>query len=332
MNPLIDQVAEKIRGARHIVLATHLRPDGDAVGSLLGLAAILEGMGKQVVRYLEEPVPGLYDFLPFRDLVETDLEKVTSYAASCADDCLCVALDCGDFSRLGSSGPALKMIHPFVVIDHHQGNPGFGDLDWIEAGRSSTGEMVCDLAEVLQAKISPQAAECLYTAITTDTGSFQYDCTTEHTFEVAGKLVTCGVRPATISQALHDSSSFARLALMQLVLATLESYFDDQIGVIQVSQKMLQATGTTLEDCEGLINLPRSVKEVRVALFLKETDSDGSKVSVSLRAKGDCDVAEIAAQFGGGGHRNAAGCRMSGQSMTQVRDTMLPVLEKALVH
>jgi len=327
---LIEQIRQAIIAKQHIVLATHIRPDGDALGSLLGLAAVLEGMGKQVVRYLEEPAPELYDFLPHRDLVTTDLDGVLEFAEQCGNDILCLALDCGDFSRLGKSGPALKNIVPLLVIDHHTGNNGFGDIDWIEPHRSSTGEMVYDLAVALDAEISSQAAECLYTAIITDTGSFQYDSTTSHTFLVAAALVECGVQPAVISQGLHDSSSFPRLELTREVLATLQSYCNGRVGVIQVSQQMLHSTGTTLEDCEGLINLPRSVKTVKVALFLKETDSEGPKISVSLRAKGDCDVARIAAKFGGGGHHNAAGCRITGLPMAQVLDKFIPLLEKEL--
>ncbi len=325
-----NQVAQAVSAAGNIVLATHIRPDGDALGSLLGFAYILEGMGKRVVCYLEEPVSGLYSFLPRYSRVETDLARVFGFVRECGEDIMGISLDCGDLERLGKSGPDLQTIHPFLVIDHHQGNSGFGDLTWIEPHRSSTGEMIHDLAVELGAHISREAADCLYTAIVTDTGSFQYDSTSEHTFAVAGKLVACGVQPAVIAGHLHDNASFGRLQLMQRVLATLESFFDNRIGVIRISREMLHATGTTLEDSEGFINLPRSVADVRVAVFLKESDEQKSVVSVSLRAKGDCDVAAVAAEFGGGGHRNAAGFRMAGRSMQQVLERLLPVLEQAL--
>ena len=323
-----NQAARTISATGNIVLATHVRPDGDALGSLLGFADILEGMGKRVVCYLEEPVSDLYSFLPRRDQVATDLSQVLAFVSECGGDIMGICLDCGDLERLGKNGPELKKIHPFLVIDHHQGNNGFGDIAWIESHRSSTGEMIYDLAVEMGAEVSKDAANCLYTAIVTDTGSFQYDSTTDHTFAVAGNLVACGVQPSVISQRLYDNATFGRLQLMQRVLATLESFFDDQVAVIRVSLEIMLATGTTLEDCEGFINLPRSVSGVRVAVFLKE--SDGRVVSVSLRAKGDCDVATVAARFGGGGHRNAAGFRMGDQSLEQVRDILLPVLEQAL--
>ena len=325
-----NQVARAILATGNIELATHIRPDGDALGSLLGLADILEGMGKRVVCYLEEPVSPLYSFLPRRDQVETDLARVFAFVRDCGDDIMGICLDCGDLERLGKSGPELKKIRPFLVIDHHQGNSGFGDLAWIESHRSSTGEMIYDLAVEMGADVSKDAADCLYTAIVTDTGSFQYDSTSDHTFAVAGNLVACGVRPAEISQSLYDNVSFGRLRLMERVLASLESFADDQIGVIMLSREMLRATGATLEDSEGFINLPRSVRGVRVAVFLKESDDGRKDVSVSLRAKGDCNLAVVAAKFGGGGHRNAAGFRMSGLSLEQVRDKLLPVLKQEL--
>ena len=330
MSTASKQIAQTISATGNIVLATHIRPDGDALGSLLALADILEGMGKRVVCYLEEPVSGLYSFLPHLSQVETDLARVFVFVRECGDDIMGICLDCGDIERLGKSGPELVKIRPFLVIDHHQGNSGFGDIAWIEPHRSSTGEMIYDLAVEMDARISKKAADCLYTAIVTDTGSFRYDSTSDHTFAVAGNLVACGVQPAVIADYLYDKATFGRLQLMQRVLATLESFFDNRVGVLRISWEMLQATGTTLEDSEGFINLPRSVADVRVAVFLKESNESKKNVSVSLRAKGDCDVAAVAAQFGGGGHRNAAGFRMADRSMQQVLDILLPVLEQAL--
>ena len=332
------ELVKAIQASDNIVLATHIRPDGDALGSLFGFADILASLGKQVVCYLEEPVSDQYSFLPAPAVIETDLDKILSFVGQCGINIAGICLDCGDVSRLGRSGTALKKIAPFMVIDHHQGNNGFGDITWIEPGRSATGEMIFDLALELFAgaednkerQISKNAAICLYTAIVTDTGSFQYDSTTAHTFAVAGQLVAAGVNPAHISQSLYDTASFGRMQLMQRVLATLESFFDGRVAFIQVSQQMLTDTGTDFEDCEGFINLPRSVVGVQVAVFLKESETNPQQVSVSLRAKGECDVAKVAAKFGGGGHRNAAGFRKSGKTLNQVRDLLLPVLEKAL--
>ena len=324
--------AQAIASGNHFVLATHVRPDGDALGSMFGLAHILTMMGRKVLCYLERPVSEGYRFLVPEIPLATDIDDITSFVGQCGDDIMGIALDCGDLGRLGENGEALSSIHPFLVIDHHQGNKGFGYLHWIEPHRSSTGEMIYDLAEELGLadQLSREAAECLYTALVTDTGSFRYDSTTGHTFAVAGKLIDRGVTPASVCQKLFDKASFGSLRLIQTVLAGLQTFLDNQVAVIRLTRKMLQETGTSYEDADSLIDFPRSVKEVRVAVFLKESESGKDHISISLRAKGDCDVAEVAAQFSGGGHRNAAGCRVQGKSIDEVCAMLIPALEQAL--
>jgi len=232
MNTPDQAVLEAIKSKGHILLATHFNPDGDALGSLLGLAEILEGAGKKVLRYLEEPVSHLYRFLPGCGQIQTDLAKVREFVAQAENDFLTVCLDCGDAERLGKNSPELTGFRPLVVIDHHKGNEGFGDSVWIEPHRSSTAEMVYDLAVALGASISTRAAECLYTAINTDTGSFRYESTSSHTFAVAGQLVSRGVRPDLVASNLYDNYTLGRLRLMQEVLATLEMHERDRIAII----------------------------------------------------------------------------------------------------
>ncbi len=318
------QIVEAVREKGHILLATHFNPDGDALGSLLGLAEILEGMGKRVVRFLEEPVTHLYRFLPGCGQIQTDLDVVRAFVRDAGDDFLALCLDCGDAHRLGRHSEELVTFRPLMVIDHHKGNNGFGDGAWIEPHRSSTGEMVYDLAAALGAEVSERAAECLYAAINTDTGSFRYESTSSHTFAVAGALVECGVRPEVIAHQLYDNYTLGRLRLMQEVLGTLEMHERDRIAIIRVTQNMLERTFTTMDDTEYFINFPRAVATVRVAVFLKEIEP--GRISVSLRAKGQVDVSMIAAQFGGGGHRNASGCRFKGESMDSVRDILVELL------
>ncbi len=317
-----------IRKTGHFVLATHVSPDGDALGSLLGLADILESMGKRVFCYAEQEATPFYRFLPGSDRLHTGRDDLDNFVRPAGDDVLGISLDCGDRQRLGQNGPNLLKIRPFVVIDHHKGNNGFGDFSWIDSQRSSTGEMIFDLATALGQTVSKEAAICLYAAIVTDTGSFKYELTRPHTFDVARQLVELGVRPEFVAGNLYDNFTFGRLQLMQMVLATLEVVDDGRIAIIRVTRKMLDQTGCTLVDTENLINLPRSVAVVQVAVFLKETGED--IVSVSLRAKDSCDVAEVAREFGGGGHRKAAGFRQSLTTMDEVRNRLLPVLQRKL--
>ncbi len=327
MTPCPEKLIDCLAVASDVVLVTHINPDGDALGSLFGLADILAGMGKNVIRYLEEEVSPLYRFLPDCERVVTDLDQVMELAAQAGTGIAVVSVDCGDQQRLGASGPRLLETHPFVVIDHHQGNKGFGDITWIDPQRSSTGEMIYDLAMELNQTLSQGAAICLYTALVTDTGSFRYDATTGHTLKVAGALVDAGVRPEVIAGYLYDNYSLGRLRLLQMVLATLEIYAGDRIGVVRVTRHMLEKTGTTLEDTENFINMVRAVRTVEVAVFLKE---GGSFVSVSMRAKGGCDVAAIAARFGGGGHRNASGFRLQDEDIDHVRDMLVAAISQAL--
>ncbi len=324
MNSPNQAIMQMVRERGHILLLTHFNPDADALGSLLGLAEILEGMGKQVFRYLEEAAPVMYRFLPGCAQVQTDMERVREFVVSAGEDILAICLDCGDEGRLGRCSEELMTIRPLVVIDHHKGNTGFGEAAWIEPQRSSTGEMLYDLTQALGAEISRKAAECLYAAINADTGSFKYDCTSSHTHHVAGELIRLGVQPATVASNLYDNFSLGRVRLMQEVLATLEMHERERIAIIRVSQNMLERTFTTMEDTEHFINFPRAIRSVRVAVFLKELAHDF--VSVSLRAKGLCDVSLIAARYGGGGHRNASGFRLRGKSLDQVRDDLVAAL------
>jgi len=328
MTTLPETLPDAFRSTANIVLTTHINPDGDALGSLIGLADILAAMGKQVFRYLEEPVSHLYAFLPDTDLLRTDMDDLRKFVRRAGDDVLCVSLDCGDRQRLGRHGDEFLRIRPFIVIDHHKGNDGFGDLTWVDPYRSSTGEMIFDLAMALGQNLSVKAATALYAAMVTDTGSFRYESTNAHTFDVARQLVNFGARPHEVAQNLFDNYTVNRLRLLQKVLASLEVHCRGRVAIIRVTGDMLAATGCTLGDTENFINLPRSVMTVEVAVFLKEIGE--GRVSVSLRAKDTCDMAEVAARFGGGGHRNAAGFRAAEVTVAEVRSRLLEELDRWL--
>jgi phosphoesterase RecJ-like protein len=229
---------------------------------------------------------------------------------------------------LGREKRELLNLHPFLVIDHHHGHREFGDYRWLDSHRSSTGEMVYELAMELDVTLSYTAAFNIYVAISTDTGSFRYENTSPRTLLIAAELVKCGVRPEEVAGYVYDNFTLQRLRLMEQVLASLELLASDQLAFIMVTNKMLADCGAMPEDTEGFINYPRALRTVKVAAFLKEMREGG--VSVSLRAKGGCDVAEVAAGFGGGGHRNAAGFRFPDKGMQEVRKLVLEALSKAL--
>ncbi|MGB3212242.1 MAG: bifunctional oligoribonuclease/PAP phosphatase NrnA [Desulforhopalus sp.] len=323
-----EQIIDTIQRSDNVVLFTHTHPDGDALGSLFGLADILESLGKNVFCYLEEPISYLYDFLPNIEKAHTSLEEYWGFVTEAGENILGIALDCGDDDRLGGSKQEFLKIKPFIVIDHHTSHRDFGTAQWVETNCSSTGEMVYELAIGLGALISYNCAFNLYVAICTDTGSFRYEATGPRTMRIAAELLEKGVRPEIVGRHLYDNFSQERLHLMKLVLSTITLCESGQVAFIHVTDEMLEESGATLQDVEGFIDFPRSLRSVKVAALIKE--SNNGFMAVSLRAKGQCDVAEVAKLFDGGGHRNAAGFRCLGKSIDEVRREVKDALAKAL--
>lgn len=323
-----ERLLIEIHGASNIVLLTHSHPDGDALGSLFALADILDTLGKKVFCFLEEPVSHHYDFLPDTEKANTNLDDFRKFVSEAGGDILMVGLDCGDDDRLGKSKTEFLQIEPFVVIDHHRSHRAFGTISWVDPCRSSTGEMIYELAQALNVPISYNCAYNLYVAICTDSGSFRYECTTPRTMHIAADLLDKGVRPEEVGSHLYDKYTVERLKLMEMVLATITLYAQDSIAFMHVSQKMLKKSGAAIQDVEGFVDLPRSLYSVKVAVLLKETSN--GVVAVSMRAKGQCDVAAVAKGFDGGGHRNAAGFRCQGKTIEQVEQAVRDALCRAL--
>jgi phosphoesterase RecJ-like protein len=312
-----SEIVRLIHDADSILVMTHVHPDGDALGSQLALGNILESLGKKVFLYGETQPSHLYEFLPGCDKIGSVLPPLAEF--SCG-----MALDCGDRYRLGTAMADLLAL-PVIVIDHHSGHKEFGGYRWLDPERASTGEMIFDLGMALGADISYETAYCLYAAIVSDTGSFKYPSTTADTFRIAGELVSKGVQPGDVAGKLFDNFTVSRLRLLKMVLDSLELHAEDRIAIITARREMFSATGARQEDTENFINYPRSVDTVKVSAFLKEAEN--GVVGVSLRSKGrDCDVAQIAASFGGGGHRNAAGFKVAGGNLSKVREELLAEL------
>lgn len=323
-----EHMVRMIKKTGHFVLVTHIRPDGDALGSLFGLADALKSINKEVLCYLQEPIGPLWKFLPGCERATSALNELAQFVDVNADDIAVISLDCGAADRLGDVYDDLVSIRQFVAIDHHIGHQKYADVLWLQPECSATGEMVYQLIEELGASISYSCAYNLYVAICTDTGSFRYDSTTPKTMRIAADLMERGIKPDEVAHRLYDNYSLNRLRLLEKVLATLQLYESRKVAVIYVTRAMFEATGASENDTEDFINFPRSLQTVKVAVFLKEIKQD--VISVSMRAKGTCDVARIAAIFGGGGHRNAAGCRFFDTNIDQVRKELLPVLRRSL--
>jgi phosphoesterase RecJ-like protein len=218
-----------------------------------------------------------------------------------------IIMECGDLARTGVSG----LDRFFVInIDHHPGNSGYGQLQWFDPQAAACGEMVFDLVKALGATVTPEIATHVYVAILTDTGSFHYSHISPHTFEICGEALVAGVDPVLAARNVYDSNNMGRLKLFGAVLSAMQIDATGRIAIVYVDHAMARAAGGSYEDTEGLINLPLTVKEILAVVFFKQIGGD--EYRVSMRSKGDIDISAIAKGYGGGGHKNAAGCTVNG--------------------
>jgi phosphoesterase RecJ-like protein len=295
----LDRAVEAIGAADELALACHVSPDGDALGSLLALHELCRANGKPAVASWSEPfeVGPHYRFLP-------NLSQATKPADFPAEPELMMTFDCGSIDRLGQlAGPA-RAAETLIVVDHHATNDHFGTINVIDPDAAATAVLVRRLAARLGWELTRDAAVCLYTGLVTDTGRFQYANTTTDVFALAEELASFDLPIATMSRQLFEEHRFAYLQLVGDCIARAELERDLHFVASWVTEADLVAHGCTLDETEGLIDLVRRAAEAEVACVLKETP-DG--IRVSLRAATTADVSALAARFGGGGHRYAAG-------------------------
>lgn len=301
-----------------ILLLAHVHPDGDVLGSLLGLGLALAESGHPVTIAGPDPVPGPLHFLPGVALFQQWLEAKGTFD-------LVLLADCPDPGRTnglleGARGPATRVVN----IDHHPDNRRYGHVNWVDPGASASGEMVYDLITALELALTPAVATNLFTAIHTDTGSFRYSNTTPQALRVAADLVARGADPARVAIHLYETRPPESLGLLGRLLQRVELSADGSVAWLALPRG--DVPGGFL-DSEDLVSYPRSIAGVEVAVLLRETDAGG--VKVSLRAKGDVDVGRIAARFGGGGHAKAAACLVRG-SLEDARRMILGAVTEAV--
>ncbi|HUT55797.1 MAG TPA: bifunctional oligoribonuclease/PAP phosphatase NrnA [bacterium] len=316
----MQQAIEFIRRHRSFALAAHLNPEGDAIGATLGLALILRAIGKQAYAFNGDGVPAVLRFLPGATGLIRDASALPAAEAV-------IALDAGDADRPGPEFKKFMHGRPVLNIDHHQTNSRFGQVNWVDPQASSTGEMIAIMAQAMAAPISPDAALCLYTAILTDTGSFQFSNTTPRALRAAADMVALGASPESAADNYYHARPAPHLALLALTMATLEFNPGSTRGDVAVTAAMFKQTGTGPEAAEGVINMITDVESVKVAILFRETDPNVWKVS--LRSKGALDVAGLANRHGGGGHKNAAGCKLEGE-LGEVKKIIREEVEKLL--
>ncbi|HUK47693.1 MAG TPA: bifunctional oligoribonuclease/PAP phosphatase NrnA [Terriglobales bacterium] len=295
---MLDQVLAEIDRRERFVLTSHARADGDAVGSTLACGEILRRMGKQADAVLRDGVPRIYHHLPFAPGVIQSERVNGKYDAA-------ILLECDSIERTRLQG---LDNHFLINIDHHKSGRDFAHVNWIDPKAVATAEMVYRLAKRAGVKITAEIATCLYTAVLTDTGSFMFEGTSEHTFELARELVLAGADPATCARHIYFGHSTAKMRLLGAALSALQR--EGPLAWIWATQEQMERVGAKEEDCEGLVNYALSIGDVEVAAFFRELP-DG-RFRVSLRSKGRPDVARIAEEFGGGGHACASGCAVEG--------------------
>lgn len=294
------RVCEALLRYGRIAITSHMRPDGDSIGSSLALAWALHELGIDArVVHRDPPPPQLAEFPGTADITVAGAIPQGSEAV--------VVLECGDLARTGLSGfDGL----PVINIDHHPGNTGYGDVHWFDGTAAALGEMIFDIIAELGVPLTAQMATQLFVAVVTDTGSFKYPGVSPRTFSLCARLLEAGADPVSTARKLYDSHSIGRLRLQGAVLRTLEVEPEGRVALLTLTDAMLADAGSAPEDADGLINLPLTVKSIQAAVCFKE--SDHGQWRVSLRSKGDIDVGRVARGFGGGGHKNAAGCTLQG--------------------
>ena len=312
---MLSQVVELIENKNNFAITTHVRPDGDGVGSSLGLCWLLRSLGKQAEVLVRDGIPVAYRNLPGADEIREIAEIDREYDAV-------FVIECSDIDR-----PCIKGLEKqFTVnIDHHSTSEHFGTINWIDATASAVGEMIYNLCKAIGGRITKEIAECVYLALVTDTGSFHFPNTTDRTLKVASELVKVGVKPAQISEAVYNSYPWSRIELMRQVLNTVRRDKTGRVAWMRQTLEMRENSGMTDGDNNGFVNIPLAAKEVVASVYMREVEPNFYRVS--LRSKDGVNVARVAEKFGGGGHKNAAGCRVEGDWDEREREIVAALIK-----
>jgi len=297
----VERICEEITRRRRFLITSHARPDGDSIGSQLAMAFALDALGKSVRIVNADAAPEHYQDFPGMTRIEIAPRVETP------DVDAVIVMECSDLTRTGVEGLENQFI---VNIDHHGGNRMYGALNWHDESAAACGEMVFDVIGALGVPFTVEIATHIYLALLTDTGSFHHSNITPRTFDICRQCVEAGVNPAVMARRVFDSNSFGKLKLIGALLDKMELVDDGRLAVLYMDDQMLAATGSTNNDTEGLINLPLTAREIQAVVFFKTTS--GGELRVSMRSKYDVDVRRVANEFGGGGHKNAAGFTVAG--------------------
>lgn len=320
---LLDKILFRLRTAKAVVIMVHQQPDGDALGSLSALLSALTARGIRAVGCCDDAIPRAYRFLPLMDQVFQPSE-LPDHPYDRA-----VVVDCGDVGRVGDAQPLLTPIETVINIDHHVGNTCFGHLNWVDPTAAATGELIMHLIEYAGWAVDGAVATALYTSIVTDTGSFRFANTTAATLRVAATLREQGAAVGVIMHELYERRSLASMRLLASVLPSMALSDDGRVAWLAIAIDDMNRCGANQEDLDGLLDYPRAIDGVEVAILFRQIAP--GRIKVGLRANGGVDVYAVAAHFGGGGHRKASGCTFHGD-LHQAQAAILLEVQRAVIQ
>ncbi len=312
-----NAIIKAVKANQKFLITTHVNPDADAIGSALAVAVALKSLGKSVLVFNEDLVPGWLKFLPNSSWVKrpADVKSATYDVA--------IAVDCGDASRVGNVRGLLRKEKMMINIDHHKTNDYFGGLNLIEPKASSTAEVLYELFQRMKIKWTKDLATLIYSGIMTDTGSFRYDCTSALTHRITADLVARGVEPQKIYSRIYDVVSIHDLKIFMAIANNVEFLHDGKVAVLSLRKKDLARFSAGFDVRDKIFALLRSAGEVEVIIIFNEVGK--SRTRVNFRSKGALDVAELAKRFEGGGHAKASGCTLE-SGLTQTRNKILKLI------
>lgn len=317
---VLDRIASVLNNSVEIAILPHISADGDALGSCLAIAMALQKKGKKVTVVLEEDIPYTYSFLPGINLTEVFTDKIKNYDTV-------MALDTGDTGRLGNRLDIFESARMTINIDHHGTNSEFAFHNFVNTNSAATGEIIYQLIKMIGVEPDPDISTCLYVAIATDTGGFRFSNTTSQTHQIAAELINIGINVAEISQRIFDSTSYEKVKLLGTAIEVLELLENGRIALIPLPSDLIKLTGAKEEDCDGIVNIGRNIRGVRVAAMLRQWEN--GEIKVSLRSSSDVDVSAIASLYAGGGHKKAAGYITKG-SLNEVKNKLLNDIKEVL--
>ena len=313
----LQEIVDAIGARRRFVVSSHSRPDGDSIGSSVSMALALRALGKEARVVHKDRAPAPLLGFPGVSGIEIADRAGDDFEAG-------IIMECGELARTGVAGLEGRFL---INIDHHPGNAGFGQINWFDSSAAACGEMVFDLIRALDVPLSVEIATHIYLAVLTDTGSFHYSSISPRTFDICRLTLEAGVDPVEVAHTVYNSNNIGRLRLFGCVLNAMRTDHSGRIAILHLDHEMAREAGGTYDDTEGLINEPLTVKEIQAVVFFKQIEGD--EYRVSMRSKGDVDIGAVARELGGGGHKNAAGCTVTGP-IDALQQTLVKKMEDAV--